>query len=93
MPVFVAGTKTVIIPGLTSMSITILQEVTADQLENAMHETRNYMTWRDVTGKYSIEAELLENDGQNVHLRKRDGSKITVPLIRLDEACRKAAER
>lgn len=93
MPVFVAGTKTVMIPGLTSMSITILQEVTRDQLEDAMHEMRNYATWRDNSGKYSIEAELLQNDGEYVHLRKRDGTKVKVPVTRLDEASRRIAER
>jgi S1-C subfamily serine protease len=93
MPVFVAGTKTVLIPGLTSMSITILQEVTKDQLEDAMHEMRNYATWRDNSGKYSIEAELLQNDGEYVHLRKRDGTKVKVPVARLDEASRRIAEK
>ncbi len=91
MPVYVAGTETIVIPGLTSMSVTVLQEVTRDQLEDAMHETRNYVIWRDSTGKYSIEAHLLENDGTYVHLCKRDGSKIKVPVAKLDEKSRKAA--
>ena len=91
MPVYVAGTQTVMIPGLTSMSVTVLQEVTKDQLEDALHETRNYVIWRDTSGKYSIEAHLLENDGQHVHLCKRDGSKLKVPVARLDKKSRQAA--
>jgi hypothetical protein len=42
--------------------------------------------WTDVTGKYSVEAELVEfKDGQ-VRLRKPDGQEITVPLGKLSAA-------
>ena len=73
------------------MSVTVLQEVSRDQLEDAMHENRNYISWRDTSGAYSVEAELLKNDGQYVHLRKRDGTEIKVPLARLDKDSRRAA--
>ena len=44
--------------------------------------------WTDVTGKYSIEAELVElKDGQ-VRLRKPDGQVITLPLEKLSAADR-----
>ena len=93
MPVFVAGTQTVVIPGLTSMSVTVLQEVTSEQLDEAMHEQRNYLVWRDASGKYSIEAHLLKREGEYIHLRKRDGEKVKVPLAKLDKNSREAALR
>lgn len=46
----------------------------------ALAESR---TWRDNTGKFSVEAELVEQTADAVVLRKPDGNTITVPLRRL----------
>ena len=64
MPRFVADTKTVQIPGITSLSVTVTQALTKDQHEDAFHKKWNYFTCRDTSGKYSIEAKLAENDSQ-----------------------------
>lgn len=39
--------------------------------------------WSDSTGKYSVEAELVSADGNDVVLKKVDGQTVTVPLDRL----------
>ena len=62
MPRFVADTKIVQIWGIASLSVTIPQELTEDQPEDAFHKKRNYITYRDTSGKYSIDAKLAEND-------------------------------
>jgi len=45
-------------------------------------------TWKDNTGRFTVEAELVGVQGGQVHLRKADGSVIAVPLERLSEADR-----
>jgi WD40 repeat protein len=42
--------------------------------------------WTDGTGKYSVEAELVEVEDGQVHLRKAGGQVIIVPLERLSAA-------
>jgi len=46
-------------------------------------EVRN---WTDATGKYSTRAEMVEFKEGRVHLRKTDGTVITVPLEKLGAA-------
>jgi len=43
-------------------------------------------TWRDATGKHSVQAELVEVQGGKVTLKKPDGRSITVPLEKLSAA-------
>ena len=46
-------------------------------------------TWRDNTGKFTIEAEFVDVADGKVRLQKADGSLIAVPLERLSEADRR----
>lgn len=39
-------------------------------------------TWTDTTGQFSVEAELVDVDGDSVKLRRNDGSIISVPLTK-----------
>jgi len=43
-------------------------------------------TWTDATGKYKIEAELVEVKGKDVVLKKSNGSTVTVPISKLSKA-------
>jgi len=43
-------------------------------------------TWRDSTGQFSVEAVLVDYDGDQVKLKKSDGRVVTLPLTRLSEA-------
>ncbi len=45
-------------------------------------------TWSDTSGKFSVEAELVEVKGGKVLLKKADGSELIVPLAKLSEADR-----
>ena len=45
-------------------------------------------TWHSSDGNYAVRAALLDTDGQQVRLRKPDGSIVTVPLARLSAADR-----
>ncbi len=46
-------------------------------------------TWRDTSGKFSVEAELVEVTEGKVLLKKANGKTITVPLERLSAADRR----
>ena len=44
--------------------------------------------WTDNTGKFSVEAELVEATGGNVRLKRKDGKIMTVSVSRLSKADR-----
>ena len=48
--------------------------------------------WSDTTGKFSVEAELVEVKADKVVLRKAGGSEITVPVARLSQVDRRYLE-
>ncbi|MEX2168994.1 MAG: SHD1 domain-containing protein [Pirellulales bacterium] len=48
--------------------------------------------WSDTTGKFSVEAELVEVKADKVLLRKAGGSEITVPVARLSQVDRRYLE-
>ena len=52
----------------------------------ALAETR---TWKDSTGQFSVEAELVDHDASQVVLKKGSGEQIAVPLAKLSAADRK----
>ena len=43
-------------------------------------------TWRDTTGKFSVEAKLVDVLDDSVRLEKADGKQLTVPLAKLSQA-------
>jgi len=43
-------------------------------------------TWTDGTGKFKTEAELIGIDGNNIRLRKPDGTVVPVPIDKLSES-------
>lgn len=48
----------------------------------------DFRTWRDSTGKFTIEAKLVSSADGKVTLEKRDGSQVVIPLSRLCPADR-----
>ncbi len=44
--------------------------------------------WKDTTGNFSVDAELLEVKGERVRLKKTNGAVISVPIARLSKADR-----
>ena len=53
------------------------------------HETKaetGFRMWRDLTGKFSVEATLVEKTESNVVLQKKDGTTINVPITKLSAA-------
>jgi hypothetical protein len=51
-----------------------------------------FRTWTDATGKFSIEAKFVGEDGDAVRLVKQDGTELKVPLAKLSESDRKYVE-
>jgi S1-C subfamily serine protease len=95
-PVFVSGTQTIELPGQAStLSVTTLQTVTERELNRVFStyvaSSTKSGVWRDASGKYEIEAELVKNDGKYVHLKKANGKIIKVALSKLDSESRKRA--
>ncbi len=101
LPVFVNGTLTG--EGLdgSSTTLTLLQSVSTDEIKTALatlsdqEKVDNELrTWRDRSGKFAIEATLDRVEKQNVMLRKKDGSTLSVPVSKLSEEDQKfLAER
>ena len=54
--------------------------------EGVLSVTARKRTWSDSTGTFNVEAEFLELKDDTVHLRRRDGKDLKVPLDRLSEA-------
>jgi len=50
-------------------------------------------TWKDATGKFSIEAEFVSLDGDAITLKRTDGKQLTVPLSKLSDADQAAARQ
>jgi hypothetical protein len=95
MPIYVAGTETIQIPGRGSQVVTLLQTVTETELRNAVYGgaqaiAGEWRVWKDNTGKFEVEASLVEVVNEEVVLKKRDGQTIKVPLSRLSDADRQS---
>ncbi|MEM7473787.1 MAG: trypsin-like peptidase domain-containing protein [Planctomycetota bacterium] len=85
-PTFVAGTVSVQFSDGLPAAITVLREITKDELRAAIDDEMPkdiYRTWKDNSGSYTVEAKLLGQDTNKVVLQKRDGSIVNVPKSRL----------
>ena len=60
---------------------------------NPFEPEKGFRKWKDDTGQFEIEAELVKIEGDAVRLKRRDGRTVTVPIDRLCEADRKIIER
>lgn len=88
VPVYVAGTETIAVPGRGQIVVTVLYSVTDSELRNAIFGSNavaaaEWRTWTDQTGKFKIEATLVEVTDTHAVLKKRDGTTVKVPLDRL----------
>lgn len=45
-----------------------------------------FRTWTDVTGNYRVEAQCVRFEDEIVHLKKRDGKVVQVPISKLSKA-------
>jgi len=89
-PVYVAGTETIGIPGLPPKSVTVLHSVTEKEMRAAIFGSVSEVAtgirkWKDNTGRFEIEAELLSKTETGVILKKPDGSIIEVPFVKLSD--------
>lgn len=57
----------------------------AEEIRKAEEEAARWRTWRDSTGKYTVEARFSGMGFGKVKLIKKDGTTIEVPLERLSE--------
>lgn len=82
------GTNTVmkVVPISNQVADRLIAETKSDLTEDRVR------TWTDVTGKFKIEAELLNFDGKKVTLKKTDGSESDLPLSKLSKADREYVE-
>jgi hypothetical protein len=62
---------------------------TIPQRRPATPQVEKFRTWSDATGKFSIDAELIEFVDGMVKLKKRDGTELSLPEARLSEADQK----
>lgn len=74
-----------------AMKPLLLTSLICGQLLLAAQSTAT-RTWSDDSGKFSVEAELVEVQGDKVVLRKAGGTEITVPIARLSANDRRYLE-
>jgi surface antigen len=87
------GTVTLSVSDLSRRDRDYLETADLPALESAASETsdspaaadRPFRTFVDATGQYRVEAAFVKCEGNEVTLRKRDGSTTTVLLDRLSE--------
>ncbi len=87
-PVYVSGTQTVTLPDGQPMSVTILQSLSDAELREAVFGSATagsgeWRFWKDTSGQYQVEAQLVEVTDTEIVLKKRDGTTVKVPLAKL----------
>lgn len=81
-------------PALFYAGYLILLCVAADSSIAAQpNSSKAYRTWTDITGKHSTKAAFVSLEDGKVRLRKRDGTRIVVPIVRLSEADQRIAKQ
>lgn len=87
-PTAIGSTKTV--PKVVSVSKEVVDRLMKEaKMAIASDRVR---TWTDATGKFNIQAELIDYDGKKITLKKSDGSELSLPVARLSKADRKYAD-
>ncbi|GAB5404644.1 MAG: hypothetical protein Aurels2KO_28750 [Aureliella sp.] len=91
-PVYVAGTATVDIGGGITASVTVLQDVSEEELKLAVNRllqaTDEYRKWTSANGKSTVEAKLLDAGPTDIILQRRDGQIVRVPRSALSQVDR-----
>ncbi len=82
-PVFVAGTSTAEIGDGITASVTVLQQISEEELKAAVERTLGAMgdgfrLWTSSDGSSTVEAKLLDADAETIVLKKHDGSIVSV---------------
>ncbi len=87
-PVYVAGTQTGRLRSGVTMSLTVLQVLSEEQLREAIaNKNGGYRVWKDRSGSFSVEAKLLRQESGKAHLQKRDGTDLPpIPAEKLSDA-------
>ena len=49
---------------------------------------REFRVWKDTSGAFTVEAEYVSQNKTEVELLKKDGSKLSVPLLKLSRSDR-----
>lgn len=55
----------------------------------SLNADQEFRVWKDATGKFSVEAKVVENKNGTVTLEKSNGNQIKVPLNKLSSADKK----
>ncbi len=59
-----------------------------DSTARAKPSDESFRTWTDLSGKFKVEAVLVNVEGDSVRLRRRDGIEVTVPKSKLSNTDR-----
>ncbi len=85
----VAALENIVTRFATSPAATIAQQKLSElgaavpELETQKEPTTKFRVWKDRTGKFSIEAELIDVQDGQVELRRKDGEVIRLAIDRL----------
>lgn len=95
-PVEVMGTKTYPTALGGSNTVYVLRPVSQAEYDEAMkyvalnkiQRPREFRTWTNATGDFTVEAEYVSQDKKTVKLAKRDGAEVNVEIAKLGKTDR-----
>ena len=91
-PVYVAGTATVDIGGGITARVTVLQDVSEEELmltvNRLLQAVDEYRKWTSASGNSTVEAKLLDAGPTEIILKRRDGEIVRVPRSALSQVDR-----
>ena len=80
----------------TVMKVVPVSKATIDRLTAELKSVSSIngrvRTWTDITGKFKIEAELVDYDGKKVTIKKTDGTETVLPIAKISKTDREYVE-
>jgi len=93
LPLEVVGTESYKAVSGASKTVFSMRQITKDEYtecldyvtKNKPKPPREFRVWKDTSGTFNVEAEYVSHDETDVELLKKDGSKLSVPLLKLSK--------
>lgn len=96
LPLEVVGTESYKTVGGASKTVFSLRQITKEEYAECLDFTskkrprppREFRIWKDTSGAFTVEAEYVSQNKTDVELLKKDGSRLSVPLLKLSKSDR-----
>jgi len=96
LPLEVVGTESYKTVGGASKTVFSMRQITMEEYAECLEYAsktkpkppREFRVWKDTSGAFTVEAEYVSQNKTEVELLKKDGSKLSVPLLKLSRSDR-----